>query len=128
MQIVTRANGFDLTDALRHHVRQRLHFAFDRIGERIQRVLVRLSDVNGPRGGADKRCQIQIHLDKLPEVVIEDTQSDLYAAVDRAAERAARTVTRRLSRERAHRHDRLPPAATTLADRMPNESSVETRR
>ena len=116
MQIVTQTHGFALTTALRHHVRQRLHFAFDRIGDRIRRVVVRLSDINGPRGGADKRCQLQVHLDQLPEVVIEDTQSDLYAAVDRAAERAARTVARRLSRERAHQRDGLPQGETALSD------------
>ena len=121
MKIETQAHGFPLTDGLRHHIRQRLHFAFDRIGERIRKVVVRLSDINGPRGGADKRCQLQVSLDKRPEVIIEDTQSDLYAAVDHASERAARTLVRQLSRERAHRRDRLPQAETTLTDRMPKE-------
>lgn len=102
MQIVTHAHGFAMTDVLNHHVRRRLHFALDRIGDRIRRVVVRLSDINGPRGGADKCCRIRIHLDKLPEVVIEDTQSDLHAAVDRAAERAARTIARRLARRREY--------------------------
>ena len=120
MQIVTLTHGFPLTDGLRHHIRQRLHFAFDRMGDRIRRVVVRLSDINGPRGGADKRCQLQVHLDQLPEVVIEDTQSELYAAMDRAAERAARTVARRLSRERAHRRDGLPQGETALTDQVLN--------
>jgi len=35
-----------------------------------------------------------------PDVVIEDTEMDLYAAIDRAADRAGRTVGRRLSRQR----------------------------
>ncbi len=126
MQIVTRAHGFGLTDALHQHVQQRLHFAFDRIGDRIRRVVVRLSDINGPRGGADKRCQLEVHLDQSPNVVIEDTQSDLYAAVDRATERAARTVARRLSRERAHRRDGLPQEETALTDQILN-GSEETR-
>lgn len=115
MKIETQAHGFSLSDGLRHHIRQRLHFAFDRIGARIRKVVVRLSDINGPRGGADKRCQLQVSLDKLPEVIIEDTQSDLYAAVDHASERAARTVGRRLARERGHRHE------TPLANPVPQE-------
>ena len=126
MKIDVQAHNFALTHALRDHVRQRLHFAFDRIGDRVRRVVVRLSDINGPRGGADKRCQLQVHLDQLPEVVIEDTQSDLYAAVDRAAERAARTVARRLSRERAHRRDGLPQGETALTDQRVN-GAEETR-
>lgn len=100
MQITTQTHGVTLSDALNHHIRRRLHLAMDRIGDRIRRVVVRLSDINGPRGGTDKRCQLQIHLDQQPDVVIEDTRSDLYAAVDRATERAARTITRRLGRQR----------------------------
>ena len=121
MQIVTHTHGFAMTDALRHHVRQRLHFAFDRIGDRIRRVVVRLSDINGPRGGADKRCQLEVRLEQLPEVVIEDTQSDLYAAMDRAAERASRTVARRLSRERAHRRDGLTQRETASPEHLTDQ-------
>ena len=62
--------------------------------------MVRLSDINGPRGGADKCCHIQVVLPQLPDVVIEDTEVDLYAAIDRAADRAGRTVDRRLARHR----------------------------
>jgi ribosome-associated translation inhibitor RaiA len=62
---------------------------------------VQLSDINGPRGGIDKRCQIEVQLKGTPNVVIEDVEADLYAAIDRAAERVGRTVARRLSRQRA---------------------------
>ena len=61
---------------------------------------MRLSDINGPRGGADKCCHIQVVLPHLPDVVIEDIEMDLYAAIDRAADRAGRTVGRRLTRQR----------------------------
>mgnify|MGYP001051275097 CR=1 FL=1 len=46
----------------------------------------------------DKRCHLEVRLKGLPEVVIEDTQADLYVAIDRAAERAGRTLARRLAR------------------------------
>ncbi len=112
MQIVTHAQGFPMTDTLDEHVRVRLHFALDRIGDRIRRVEVRMSDINGPRGGADKRCQVQVHLDAMPDVVIEDTHTDLYAAIDRAADRASRAVVRHLERRRDNfRRPDLPPAA-----------------
>lgn len=117
MMIATNTHGFQLTDALREHVERRLRFAFDRGGQRIRRILVRLSDVNGPRGGKDKRCQLKLSLEQSPEVIIEETQSDLYAAVDRAARRAAVSVARRFSRKRAHRRDGSAPAEDALAAR-----------
>lgn len=100
MQINIQARNFSLTNALRGHVERRLGFALSTKHIHIQRVLVRLSDINGPRGGADKCCHIQVILPHLPDVVIEETEEDLYAAIDRAAGRAGRTVRRRLTRQR----------------------------
>lgn len=100
MQIDIQARNFPLTDALRNHTKRRLGFSLSARDDHIQRVIVRLSDINGPRGGTDKCCHIQVALTHLPDVVIEDTEVDLYAAIDRAADRAGRTVGRRLMRKR----------------------------
>ena len=100
MQIEIQARGFTLTQALRSHVERRLHFALSTRYVSISRVRVRLSDVNGPRGGNDKRCHVQVTLPGQAPVVIEDTESDLYVAIDRASDRAGRTLTRRLARQR----------------------------
>lgn len=103
MQITIQAHNFTLTNALRGHIERRLGFALSTIDAHIQRVMVRLSDINGPRGGEDKCCRIQITLPKLQDVVIEDTMANLYCAIDRAASRAGRTVVRRISRQRDKR-------------------------
>jgi ribosomal subunit interface protein len=100
MQINIQARNFPLTDALRSHTERRLGFALSARDDHIQHVIVRLSDINGPRGGADKCCHIQVALARLPDVIIEDTEADLYIAIDRAADRAGRTVGRRLVRQR----------------------------
>jgi putative sigma-54 modulation protein len=100
MHIDLQARNFSLTDALRSHVKRRLGSALCTRNEHIQRVNVRLSDINGPRGGEDKRCHIQVVLPQLPDVVIEYTDEDMYSAIDRAADRAGRTVGRRLTRQR----------------------------
>jgi len=97
MRISIQCRGFSLTDALDNHVQQRLGFALSRAGNRLRRVDVRLSDINGPRGGVDKRCLIEARLCGRTVVVVEDVQADMYAAIDRAADRVGRTVLRRLS-------------------------------
>ncbi len=98
MQIDIRARDFSMTDALRRHAERRLRLALGRCDAHVQRVLMRLSDTNGPRGGSDKRCHLQVLMAGLPDVVVEDTESDLYVAIDRAADRARRTVVRKLGR------------------------------
>lgn len=92
MQIDIQARNFPLPDALRSHIEQRLSLALSARHDHIQRVLVRLSDINGPRGGADKCCHIQVVLTRDADVVIKDTETDLYVAIDRAADTAASAV------------------------------------
>jgi putative sigma-54 modulation protein len=106
MQIVIQARGFDLTAGLRTHVERRLYFALDWARDHVHRISVVLSDINGPRGGEDKRCRIQVAVPGTADVVVDDTQSDLYVAIDRAVDRAGRTLERRLARQRQYRHSR----------------------
>lgn len=102
MQIHIQSQGFALTEALRDHAVRRLRFGLTRGGDHIRRIEMRLSDINGPRGGADKRCSIVVALESLPDVVIEDIENDLYVAIDRAADRASRSVARCIERKRTH--------------------------
>ncbi len=107
MRIDIQTNGFELTDGLREHTERRLQYALSWASDDLRKVVVRLSDINGPRGGNDKRCHIQIPFSSGSDVVIEDTESDLYVAIDRAADRTERAVARRMERMREHRHERL---------------------
>jgi len=100
MHIDIRTHGFSLTPGLREHVEKRLAYALSHGADNITRLSVRLADINGPRGGDDKRCLIEARLKQAPAVVIEDVQADLYVAIDRAAERAGRSLARRLARSR----------------------------
>jgi ribosome hibernation promoting factor len=114
MQIDIQARNFSLTDALRDHAERRLRLALTSCDEHIQRVVMRLSDINGPRGGEDKRCHLQLVLAGLPDVVIEDIEADLYVAIDRAADRAGRTVVRRIGRQQTLLRQGRPPLSGAL--------------
>lgn len=100
MKTEIQARNFPLTKALRNYVNRRLSFALSGRDSHILRVIVHLTDINGPRGGEDKCCHIQIQLARLPDVIIEDTETDMYVAIDRAANRVGRTVQRKLERKR----------------------------
>lgn len=100
MQMDIQCRGFALTEGLRDYAKKRLACSLSHGEAHVGRVIVRLSDINGPRGGEDKRCHLELRLKGLPEVVIEDIQADLYLAIDRAADRAGRTLARQLERSR----------------------------
>jgi ribosomal subunit interface protein len=103
LRIHVRSRGLELPDALRTHAERRLLFALGRFGRRVQSVMLRIDDVNGPRGGADKRCQIVARLSPWGDVRVEELDGDLYAAIDRAADRLARAVAREMERRREMR-------------------------
>ena len=99
MQTIIQSRGFVLTDALHEYTQRRLAYAVSFAGDYIQRITVRLSDINGPKGGEDKRCKLVLKMQGMPSVIIEDTESNLYTAIDRAVERASRTLARVLKRK-----------------------------
>jgi len=110
MQIQIHSDDFDLTEGLRDHIVKRLAYALNHGRDMISRVVVRLSDANGPRGGVDKRCGIEVRLKGASTIALDDTQADLYVAIDRAAERTGRTLDRRIARR--HRHAAALPRPT----------------
>jgi len=98
MQIQIHSDDFDLTEGLREHIVKRLGYSLNHGRDVISRVVVRLADVNGPRGGVDKCCGIEVRVKGASTIAIDDTQADLYVAIDRAAERTGRTLDRRMAR------------------------------
>ena len=111
MRIDIQGVRFALTAPLLDHTAQRLRFALTRTGDRIKRVVVRLGNGKGSRGGESKFCKIQVVLDHAPPVLIEDAGADLYAAIDRAAERAGRNVAKSVDRLRENgRMERPAPS------------------
>ena len=119
MRIDIQGQRFRLTAALLEHTERRLRFALTRTSDRIKRVVVRLGDANGPRGGVDKLCRIEVVLHDAPAVLIEDAGADLYAVIDRAAERAGRNVAKRIERLREDVRPRRPKPLRSL----PGEAS-----
>lgn len=102
MNISIQAQGFELTEALRLHTLRRLDPSLHWVRE-VQQIQIRLSDVNGPKGGPDKRCHIQILMAKKSNVIIEHVDDDLYVAIDRAIARSKHTLSKRLARQRPAR-------------------------
>jgi hypothetical protein len=90
LRINIQALGVSLTASLLDHTERRLRFAFGT--RRIKRVVICLGETNISRRGADKFCRIQVYLEQAAPVLIEDTDTDLYAVIERVAERAGRSV------------------------------------
>ena len=114
MRIDLHCDGVEAPPALRDYVARRMRVAIGRFRDHIQWARVKVADVNGPKGGADKRCVVQLRLRNLPDVVFAITQLEVRAAVDEAADRVARVLAQRL-----RRHQRPARAAAEPLAALP---------
>lgn len=90
-------------ERLRDLALRRLRFVTRRLAWLLQRASVMLSDVNGPRGGVDKQCQVELKTDGHGTVVITSVARDWRTAIDQALARAAQTLVRQWRRRQAPR-------------------------
>lgn len=94
-----RVFGVNLSSEKRASIRQQLGRKLGKFGNSVERISVRVEDVNGPRGGVDQKCQIKVVLSGFPSVVFEAQDSSLDAAIGSALagveQRVRRTVQRR---------------------------------
>lgn len=100
MNITLRGGGMHLSRKIRRLVDRRVSFELFRFGRRVKAVTVNLEDLNGPRGGIDKRCAMQVDLAPGGRVRVEKTDSELRAAIGRTAAQLAQAVVRVLGRHR----------------------------
>lgn len=113
MRIEIHTSGLTLSAEQREHIHRRASFTLSRLASRIARVEVGVHDINGPRGGIDKRCCVRVHLDRGPAVVVERLDRDLLPLVDRCFASLGRAVNKRLETESAQRF--LPRQVTQAA-------------
>ena len=100
MKLGIRGRHMVLTATLLAHVERRLRFALGRFEQKIRQIAVQVTDLNGPGGGFDKQCRVTVTLSPSGKVIVGATDADLHTAIDRAADRLERSVTRELKRRR----------------------------
>lgn len=105
MNVNIQAPSFTVTPGIEQRIRARFGTTLQRHGDAVIGTDIYLRDINGPKGGDDKLVTVRVRLRNQPDITIENTDEDLYRAIDRAAKRADRAVRRsrrkqsRLARE-----------------------------
>lgn len=95
MELSVRAPHHLASDALREYISRRFGMAFGRISREIKSIEVRLSDVNGPRGGEDKQCSAIVSAVSGVALKFEANDSDAYRAIDKLASKVKQSVFRK---------------------------------
>lgn len=96
MKMRLAAHGIELSGELQDYIRRHVHFSLGRFAARIRSLSIRLADVNGPRGGVDKCCDIRVDVGLRQQVMVRERQANWHAAIAFAMDRAERAVQRQL--------------------------------
>jgi ribosome-associated translation inhibitor RaiA len=105
-----RASGTSINRTDRAYLRRKLGRRLGKFAPAVERVSVRIEDVNSLRGGIDKRCRIKVVLSGLSSVMIDQRHPVLQATMDRALRRLEMAVRRRVKRRQEHRGSSPTPA------------------
>jgi len=93
----------------------RLRFALRRMLQQVNTARVTFTDVNGPRGGVDKRTQIQLHLESHGTVIVGATGSNWRAALENALRRIVAKLVKTIAQAKRPKRKNLKvlPLATS---------------
>lgn len=90
-------------DSFRAFAERRVNAALRRFRGRVNQVMLTLTDVNGVRGGNDKRVRMIVRLHPRGRVINTTTDANAFVAVARAADRTGHSVRRKFRRRRTSR-------------------------
>jgi ribosome-associated translation inhibitor RaiA len=92
--------GVELDETDRALIRRKLGMKLGKFTTAIERITVRMTDANGPRGGVDHVCNVKVVLSGLPSVVVERRDASPHAVIDLALRATEQAVRRSVGRRR----------------------------
>ncbi|MBP9085258.1 MAG: HPF/RaiA family ribosome-associated protein [Kofleriaceae bacterium] len=98
MQLEVRSRGMEVTTALTDYCSNRIATHLGRFASEVETVTIRIDDLNGPRGGIDKRVQIHVVLRRAPAINVEVAKTEVWTAIDNVTLRVGACVARNLKR------------------------------
>lgn len=83
-----------------NQVARHARMALSRFDTSIQTVTIRITDINGPKGGVDIRCVVSMKLISTGEIIVQGKGENVFSALNQCLSRSARTISRSLERRR----------------------------
>ncbi len=102
MDINLNLRHLDRTTALTELAQRRSAYAFARFGDLVRDIDLRLSDVNGPRGGCGIACLARLRLVGGGDMLVESKAVSPELGIVQAITRLAGRLRRQLSRRKGH--------------------------
>ncbi len=100
MDVDVRVTNIPASDALEAHVRRRFSSGLGRLRSRVRRAAVRISDTNGPKGGEDMACAVELRLDNGGVLVLREQAHDPYSGISKLSRRTRQAIARVACRQK----------------------------
>ncbi|MCF6291366.1 MAG: hypothetical protein L3J03_10285 [Desulfobacterales bacterium] len=119
LEINSKQAGID--EDVSRQARHLLRFSLSRFEGVVSRVKVRFFDINGPKGGVDKRCRIMAKLRRSGQIVVLGQGSNYLEALGNCLERLVRSTRREVEKRRYApvRLKRRTDLVTAIQNEMP---------
>lgn len=111
MFVEIRTRNMAVAPKIEARLREHVSVALTRFAPLIESVVVRLDDVNGPRGGIDKLCRTTVSLRHGGAIVAQGRNDSVPKAL-------AASVTRARTQLREQRHKRARGSRRMAAERI----------
>ncbi len=108
MQIIFESRDADGA-RMRDVALDRMRFTLRRLSGLVPHAKIQLSDVNGPRGGVDKRCQVELKTQTAGTLVISALANNWRTALDQSLTRASKVLTHTMQRKHQPARERNTP-------------------
>ncbi|HAU69033.1 MAG: HPF/RaiA family ribosome-associated protein [Arenicella sp.] len=102
MKIQIYSNDINLTDPLKLSIEAQAEKRAARHVDRIDTMVIRIKDLNGPKGGKDKQCTVEIHQAGQAPIVVTKQSESLAKAINKALGRAVRTSVRKTRKQNVY--------------------------
>ncbi|PTL78703.1 ribosome hibernation-promoting factor, HPF/YfiA family [Vitiosangium sp. GDMCC 1.1324] len=110
MKVLMRGVHLELSDSLRDYATQHLVEPISKFidDDEATEIEISLVDVNGPKGGRDQECRVNVRMPGFAGIHITETGETLFQAIDLARDRLENTVKRTVQKRREASSQGLP--------------------
>ena len=88
------------SEELSKHIRLQISKTLGRFRDYVKSLSIRIFDLNGPKGGADKKCLVCVTKTGSKQLVFEATSANSQIAVDQAIHGIIDVIQKEISRQR----------------------------
>ena len=104
MKIDIQAKQLKLGQTFKQNVKVKIRRLFQHNSSTVNRIDVNVSDINGPKGGEDKVCKVNISVGGGKNILVSARAASAYKAVSQAIKKANTTLSRQRQKARDIKH------------------------